>query len=562
MNFKNEVVKLLHENIELEREEIEKLVESPKDEKNGEFAFPCFSLAKKFKKAPNLIAKDIKEKLNSDLFVSIENVNGYVNFKIKEEILLKDTIENVLKLKDDYGKTDIGKNEKMVVEYSSVNIAKVMHVGHIRSAMIGNSISRILNFLNFDVVRVNHLGDYGTQFGKMIVAFKKWGDREVIEKNPVDELVKLYVRFHDEADKDDSLNDEARLWFLKLENNDSEAVELWQWMKDFSMVEFERVYKLLDVEFDSYAGESFYSDKMPAVLKELREKNILKKDEGAEIVDLSEYNMPPSLVTKSDGSSLYVTRDIAASIYRKKTYDFYKNIYVVGSPQQLHFKQWMKIVELMGYDWAKDCVHVMFGTVSMPEGKMSTREGRVVKLEDVLLDAINRIKNIIAEKNPNLKNKDEVAKEVGVGAVVFQELFNNRIKDYTFNSDKMLSTEGETGPYVQYTHARACSILKNNDVDVENIDYSLIKDENSMSLVRRINKFDEVVIESYQKYEPSIITRYVCNLAKTFNSFYNENRVLTDNKELTNARLALVKATKITIKNALYLLTIKAPEEL
>lgn len=563
MDFKNEVVCLLSSEIgELTAEEISEAIEVPKNSSMGDFAFPCFKLAKVFRKAPHMIAADIAEKLDSDVFEKIEAVAAYINFTIDKANYAKEVIGKIIESGDDYGQQKIGEKKKVIVEYSSVNIAKVMHIGHIRSAMIGNSLARIYHALDYDVVRINHLGDYGTQFGKMIVAYKLWGDKAVVEKNPVDELVKLYVKFHDEAEKDASLEDQAREWFVKLEQGDQEATELWQWMKDFSMVEFNRVYDLLDCAFDSFAGESFYSDKMPAILEELREKKIIKKDDGAEIVDLEEYGMPPSLITKRDGSSLYVTRDIAAAVYRKNTYDFYKNIYVVGAPQQLHFKQWMQIVRLMGYEWADDCEHVMFGIVSMEDGKMSTRKGRVVKLEDVLLKAIDSIKGVIEEKNPNLENKDLVAKQVGVGAVVFQELFHNRIKDYVFSWEKMLSAEGESGPYVQYAHARACSLLRNIDVEDVKVDYSVLSDDASMEVVRHLSKFEDTIVDAARKYEPSIITRYVTNLAQNFNTFYNANRISDQSPEIQAARLALVKAVKITIKNALHLITIEAPEQL
>jgi arginyl-tRNA synthetase len=416
--------------------------------------------------------------------------------------------------------------------------------------------------LNYDVVRINHLGDYGTQFGKMILAYKKWGDKKIIEKNPVDELVKLYVQFHEAVEVDPSLDEQARNWFMKLEQRDEEAVSIWQWMKDFSMIEFNRVYEMLNCEFDSFAGESFYSDKMPRMLDLMREKEILKKDDGAEIVDLEAYGLPPSLITKRDGSSLYVTRDIAAAVYRKETYDFKKNIYVVGAEQTLHFQQWIQILKLMGFEWAKDCVHVPFGLVNLEEGKMSTRLGRVVKLEDVLIKATESIKAIIEEKNPGLENKEIVAKQVGVGAVIFQELFHNRIKDYTFSWERMLSSEGETGPYVQYAHARACSLLRNLNFDEQNIDYSLLSDPASMDVVRQLSKFENVIVDAASKYEPSLITRYACQLAQLFNTFYNANRMADADEGLKQARLALVKAVKITLKNALYLITIEAPEQL
>ena len=563
MDFKKEISQLLKTQIEaMTLMEIEDAIEVPKHTKMGDYAFPCFKLAKAFKKAPNVIASDIAGALNSPTFEKIEGVGPYVNFTILPGVYSKEVLEKVLKLQDQYGQQDIGNQDKVIIEYSSVNIAKIMHVGHIRSAMIGNALSRIYKALNYDVVRINHLGDYGTQFGKMILAYKKWGDKNTIESNPVDELVKLYVQYHEEVEKDPSLDEQARNWFMKLEQGDEEAVSIWQWMKDYSMVEFNRVYQMLNCQFDSFAGESFYSDKMPRVLEMMREKNILKKDDGAEIVDLEPYGLPPSLITKRDGSSLYVTRDIAAAIYRKENYDFKKNIYVVGAEQTLHFQQWIQILKLMGFEWAKDCVHVPFGLVNLEEGKMSTRLGRVVKLEDVLIKATESIKEIIEEKNPNLENKELVAKQVGVGAVIFQELFHNRIKDYTFSWERMLSSEGETGPYVQYAHARACSLLRNLNFKNEDIDYSLLSDPTSMDVVRQLSKFEDVIQDAASKYEPSLITRYACQLAQLFNTFYNANRMADVNDNLKQARLALVKAVKITLKNALYLITIEAPEQL
>lgn len=564
MDFKSEAVKLLALHIkDLSEDEIFDSIEVPKHTNMGDFAFPCFKLAKTFRKAPNMIAAEVATKLGvNDVFEKIEAVGAYVNLTINKSSYAKSVIEKILELGDDYGKQNIGENKKVIVEFSSVNIAKIMHVGHIRSAMIGNSLSRVYDALGYDVVRINHLGDYGTQFGKMILSYKLWGDKAVVEKNPVDELVKLYVRFHNEVEKDPSLDDQARAWFKRLEGGDPEAMELWQWMKDFSMTEFNRVYKMLNCEFDSFDGESFYSDKMPAILDELRAKNIVKKDAGAEIVDLEEYGMPPSLITKSDGSSLYVTRDIAAAVYRKDTYDFYKNIYVVGAEQQLHFKQWIQIVKLMGHEWADDCEHVMFGLVSMEDGKMSTREGRVVKLEDVLIKAIESMKAIIEEKNPGLANKEEVARQVGIGAVVFQELFHSRIKDYVFSWEKMLSAEGESGPYVQYAHARACSLIKNIDIPNVEVDYSLLNDEASMEVIRQLSKFEAVIQDAARKNEPSVITRYVCTLAQMFNTFYNANRISDQPHEVQAARISLVKSVKITIKNALNLITIEAPEQL
>ena len=565
IDFKQTIAELLNAQIEdMSTEEIYETLEYPKHEDMGDYAFPCFKLAKVFRKAPNMISADLVEKIGKhEYFENIEAVAAYINFKIDKGVFAKSVLDAISEQGDAYGSTNIGNDKNLIVEFSSVNIAKAFHMGHIRSTMIGNALYKIFGFLGYNAISINHLGDYGTQFGKMIVAYKKWGNKDVILKDPVRELVKLYVKFHDEAEADETLNDTAREWFTKLENGDQEAYDLWAWMKELSLVEFDRVYDLLGVHFDSYAGESFYSDKIPAVLAEMREKDVMKKSEGAEIVDLEDHNMPPALITKKDGSSLYITRDIAAAMYRKNHYNFEKNIYVVGAPQQLHFKQWMKIIELMGHDWAKDCVHVDFGTVSLEEGSMSTRKGRVIYLEEVLQKSIDSTRAIIDEKNPNLDNKDEVAKQVGVGAVVYQELSNNRIKDYTFSWEATLSFEGETGPYVMYTHARSCSVLRKADIDFKsNIDYSHLSDDASKDVVRLLSKFPEVVLEAARKYEPSMITRYVTNLAQRFNRFYHDNPILVEDVELKKARLALVDATRQTIKTGLNLVGLAAPERM
>lgn len=565
IHFKEEIAKGLEPHIEtMTAGEIEEAIEYPKYAHLGDFAFPCFRLAKVFRKSPQLIAESLAEHFaDHELFSSVEAAGGYLNFKIDPGTFARSVLETVNAAGEAYGRSDLGAGQTVIVEFSSTNIAKPFHMGHIRSTMIGNSLYRIHKALGYDTIAINHLGDYGTQFGKLIVAFKLWGDRETIEQNPIPELLKLYVRFHEEAEKNPEMDNEARAWFLKLEQGDQEAYDLWKWIKDVSLMEFNRVYEMLGVHFDSYAGESFYSDKMPAVLTELREKNVLQKSDGAEIVDLEPYGMPPALVTKSDGSTLYITRDIAAAIYRKKHYDFDKNIYVVGSQQRLHFQQWFKIVELMGYDWYKDCIHVDFGMVALEEGSLSTRRGRVVFLEDVLNKAVEKTKEIIEEKNPNLENKDEVAKQVGVGAVVFQELSNNRIKDYTFSWDSTLSFEGDSGPYVQYTYARSQSVLKKAGAyDLQGADYGLLDDEASLEVVRLIAKYPEVIEDASRKYEPSLITRHIADLAKAFNKFYHDNAILVDDAELRKARLALVKATGQTIKNGLYLISLEAPEEM
>lgn len=564
-DFKLEVADIIKAQVsDLSLEEIISLIEIPPNKDMGDYAFPCFKLAKAFRKAPNMIANDLAEKMEkNDLIEKVETAGAYINFFIDKSSLAKSVVTEVLEKKEDYGKTNIGEGKKVIVEFSSPNIAKPFHIGHIRTTVIGNALYKAYKALGFDTVRINHLGDYGTQFGKLIVAFKRWGDEEEVKQAPIKTLLKLYVQFHDEAEKDPSIDEEARMWFKKLEDGEEEAVKLWKWFKDASLEEFNKVYDILGIEFDSYAGESFYSDKMPRMIDIMNEKGILKDSQGAKIVDLEEYNMPPALITKSDGSTLYLTRDIAAATYRKETYDFYKNIYVVGSQQILHFKQWMKVVELMGGEWAKDCVHVPFGMVALEEGTMSTRKGRVVFLEDVLNRAINTTKEIIEKKNPNLENIDTVAKQIGVGAVVFQELSNNRIKDYTFSWDRTLNFDGETGPYVQYTHTRACSVLrKANEEVTADVDFSVISDADSTNVIKEIGNFPKAVQDVIKDNEPHIIARYVVDLAQAFNKFYHENSIIVEDEKVRKARLALVLATKQTIKNALSLLGIEAPERM
>lgn len=565
LDFKKEVVNLVSQVVEgLDHEEIESLIEIPPNYNMGDYAFPCFKLAKIYRKAPNLIAEDLVNKIDGgDNFERIENVGPYINFFINKAKLTEVVLKAIAEEGNRYGSINVGKGRTAIVEFSSPNIAKPFHIGHIRTTVIGNSIEKIFKFQGYNTVRINHLGDYGTQFGMLIAAYKKWGDAEVIEKDPINELLKLYVKFNAEAEKDENLKEEARYWFKELEDGNEEALELWQWIRDISLKEFNKVYKLLNIEFDSYAGESFYSDKMDRVIRELEEKNLLQDSKGAKIVDLEPYGMPPALIKKSDGSTLYITRDIAAAIYRKEHYDFYKNIYVVASQQNLHFKQLIKIIDLMGYDWAYDCVHIPFGMVSLEDGTLSTRQGRVVFLEDVLNKAIESTLKIIEERNPDLENKEEVAKQVGVGAVIFQELFNNRIKDYVFSWERTLSFEGETGPYVQYTHARANSLLEKGDFNLgDEIDFNLLKEEDEINLVRLLYNFPSAVLDALEKYEPSFITRYVVEVAKAFNKFYNSCPILNEEEELKKARLNLVYATKTVIKTALYLLGIEAPNKM
>lgn len=564
-DFKVSIANCLKEKIEeLSLEEILGLIEIPPNKDMGDYAFPCFKLAKVFRKAPNMIASELSETIEAKGDISkVMPMGGYVNFFIDKSQLANNVINNVLTQKDAYGHGNMGEGKTVVIDFSSPNIAKPFHIGHIRTTVIGNALYKIYDSQGYDTVRINHLGDYGTQFGKLIVAFKLWGDKEAVESNPIPELLKLYVRFHDEAEQKPEMEDEARAWFTKLENGDPEAKELWQWFRDESLKEFSRVYDLLDIEFDSYNGESFYSDKMDDVIKTIKDKGLLKESKGTNIVDLEEYNMPPALITKNDGSTLYMTRDLAAAVYRKNTYDFDKCIYVVGSQQALHFQQLFKVLELMGFDWAKDLIHVQFGMVALEEGTMSTRKGRVVFLEDVLKQAIEKTKETILAKNPEAKNVDTIAKQVGVGAVVFQELSNSRIKDYTFSWERTLSFEGETGPYVQYTHARCCAVLrKANEKVTSDINYELLTNDDSVEVLKIIASFNKSIVSALNKNEPHIVTRFVLDLAQAFNKFYHDNPILVDDLELRKARLALVDATRQTLENGLKLLGMHAPERM
>lgn len=568
MDFKQKIAEIfVSEDTDLTIDEVLQMIETPPSADMGDYAVPCFKFAKKFRKAPAIIASEMTEKIGKvEEFEKIMSAGPYVNFFVDKTHFAEKVLKAAYAEKEKFGSTDVGAGKTVIVEFSSPNIAKPFHIGHIRSTVIGNSIYKIYTYMGYNTVAINHLGDYGTQFGMLISAYKKWGSDEVkaaIEANPIPELLKLYVRYNQEAETHPEYKEEARHWFKELENGNDEAHELWLWFREVSLKEFNRVYDMFGIKYDSYAGESFYSDKMPAVMEELKEKGLLKDSEGAKIVDLSEYNMTDAVVQKSDGSTLYVTRDIAAAMYRKKTYDFYKNIYVVASQQKLHFEQWRKIIELMGYDWAKDCVHVMFGMVSLEDGVLATRKGRVVFLEDVLNKAIEKTKMIIEERNPDLENKDEVAKQVGVGAVVFQELFNNRIKDYVFSWDKTLSFEGETGPYVQYTYARTCSILRKSEVEVtDNVDYSILSDKGAFNVIKKLEGFKVAVLGAHDKYEPFFISRYIVGLAQEFNRFYHDCPILVDDENVKMARLLLTKSVNTVLKAGMSLLGMEAPEKM
>ena len=572
IDFKKEIAEIIAKNLEgLTEDEIKSMIEIPQDQSMGDYAFPCFRLAKTMRKAPNLIAAELAEKLQGEqLFSEVSPVNAYVNMFVSREEMIKSTVSEVLEEKENFGRSDIGGNKKVIVEFSSPNIAKPFHIGHIRSTVIGNSLSKIYDALGYDVFKINHLGDYGTQFGKMICAYRRWGNREDVINSPIKTLLGYYTKFHVEVEEHPELEGEARAIFTKLEQGSKEEVELWQWFREESLKEFQRVYDMLGIEFDSYNGESFYSDKMPRFEKELSDKGLLHESNGAQVVDLEEYKLGTALIKKSDGSSLYITRDIAAAVYRKENYDFYKNIYVVATQQNLHFQQLFKILELMGYDWANQCVHVPFGMVRLEEGTMSTRHGRVVFLEDVLNGAIEKTREIIEEKNPNIENLEEITSQVGIGAVVFNELSNNRIKDYTFKWDQILNFDGETGPYVQYTHARCASLLRKAGEDIvakaqdpKNVDFALLaKSDSAYELTKLIYAFPGVVEQAGEKYEPSIITRHIIDIAQCFNKFYHDEHIIVDDEVEKTSKIALVIATKRVIATGIGLLGMKAPERM
>jgi arginyl-tRNA synthetase len=569
MDYKKVVAERIKQLVDLEIETIENLIETPPRPEMGEFAFPCFQLAKTMKKAPNMIAKDLKEKIEKEGFEKIECFGPYLNFFLDKGVFIKKTIEKVLEEGESYGSSKIGEGKNMVVEYSSPNIAKPFHVGHLFTTAIGNSLYKILSFEGYNCTGINHLGDWGTQFGKLIYAYKNWGDEVALEKDPIRELLRIYVKFHAEAEIDDTLNEEGRMYFKKLEEGSAEEVALWTRFKDLSLVEFKKLYETLNVNFDSYAGESFYCDKMDDVIKDIESKGLLVESNGAKVVMLDEYNMPPCIIRKADGATIYATRDLAAATYRKKTYDFHKNIYVVGKDQALHFKQVFTTLKLMGNKWADDCVHVPFGTVRFADKKLSTRKGDVIFLDELLSEAVAKTLEIINEKNPELENKDDVAKKVGIGAIMFTYLKNHRERDIVFNWEEMLSFDGETGPYVQYTYARAKSILRkvreNSNFDETNVevDYSTLNSKEEFELVKQLEGFQNSILYAIEKLEPSVVTRYVIDVAKSFNKFYNQHNIANlENESAKLAKIKMVEATCTVIKNALGLIGIEVVDRM
>jgi arginyl-tRNA synthetase len=549
-------------------QEIYALLEYPPDPAMGDLSLPCFRLSKLLRQAPQAIAEQFMKELSDAVIERTESVSGYFNIFLNKRVMAESIVNAILREQDRYGAQTIGEGKTVVIDFSSPNIAKPFHVGHLRSTVIGRALYRIFSFLGYHCVGINHLGDWGTQFGKLIAAYRLWGDPAKLEQNGIDELLRLYVRFHEEAEKDPALEEQARAWFAKMEQGDEEALRLWKQFVEISLNEFQIIYDLLGVQFDSIAGESFYNDKIAAVVEELKQKQLLEEDQGAWLVRLDAYDMAPALILKQDGSSLYHTRDLAAAIYRKKTYDFDKAIYVTDYAQNLHFQQWFKIIELMGYEWAKDLVHVPFGRVSLEGMSLSTRKGNVVKLEDVLKESIQKTLAIIEAKNPDLPNKQKVAEQVGVGAVIFNDLSANRIKDIVFSWEDALNFDGETGPYVQYTHARACSLLRKAngsetiglDLGDRGFDPALLLDAEALGVLKELSLFPERIVQSMEKLEPSVISRYLIDLAQQFNRFYHAHPILVEDTALRTARLTLVKCVQITLRNGMRLIGLESPE--
>ena len=561
MDYKKYIAEKLH--IEgVSESEIYELIALPPNTEMGDYALPCFKFAKLLRKSPVMIAETLRASFATDDVVSeVSAVNGYLNFKINKSGFVRQTLDRIFAEKDAYGASDVGAGKTVCIDYSSINIAKPFHIGHLSTTVLGGALYRIFNALGYKAVGINHLGDYGTQFGKLISAYKRWGNKDEIERGGIRALNELYVRFHREAEEHPEYDDEARAYFKKIEQGDEECLALFKWFKELTLKDVQKIYEMLDIRFDSYAGESFYSDKMQPIIDELNEKGLLVESRGAQVVDLEEYGMPPCIILKSDGTTLYATRDMAAAQYRKNVYDFDKCLYVVAYQQNLHFKQFFKALELMGKEWAKDLVHVAYGMVSLEEGTMSTRKGNVVFLEDVIKKCIEKAYTIIDQKNPDLENKEEVAKKVGVGAVIFGALYNNKIKDIVFSYDKVLNFDGETSVYVQYTCARANSVLLKGGVPLvyEIPELSTVE----IDLVKAIATLPETVKDAAEKYEPSLIARFAVDVAQKFNKFYFDCKILSAEDETTkNFRLALTNATLQALKNAFALLGIGIPEKM
>ena len=545
-------------------EDFASYLEYPPDDKLGDLAFPCFKLSKAMRMGPPMIAAKLSEELTDDIIAKVDVVGGYLNIFISAEYLAGSLMPEIIAKGDKYGSFDFGEGKNVVLDYSSPNVAKPFHIGHLGTTVIGHSIKKLHEFCGYNCIGVNHLGDWGTQFGKLIVAYRKWGSREKIEEIGIDELVNIYVKFHEEAEKDPSLEDEARAEFTRLEQGDEGNTELWKWFIDISIKEYKRTYAQLNIEFDHYLGESFYFSQTPAVVNELKEKNLLTVDDGASIVNLEEYNMPPCLILKKDGSTIYHTRDIAAALYRKKTHDFAKCIYVTSAGQSLHFAQLFKVIELMGYDWAKDMIHVPYGTVSINGAKLATRTGNVILLKELFAESIEKVGKIMEEKNAALENKEEVAEAVGVGAIIFHYLMNSRIKDINFILEDALNFDGNTGPYAQYTYARTCSIIeKAGGVPEIKPDASMVTDHAEAALLKVLSIFPEKVLGALNDLEPSVITRYILDVCAAFNHFYHECQIVTAPDAVTrNFRVALTSCVRTVLGSAFGLICMKKTEKI
>lgn len=550
----------------IEDNDLASYIVATQDDSKGDYSLPCFRFAKQMRMSPQAIADKCVQALSADgVIMDSQSVNGYVNVFVDKQALVLDVINDIRSQGDNYGLSNEGNGKTICIDYSSVNIAKSLHIGHLGTTAIGGSLYKLYNALGYKVVGINHLGDYGTQFGKMIVAYKLWGDDKRIKKLGAKGLQELYVKFHQEEEKDPKLTDQAREWFVKIEKGDKEALKLFDYFKQITLDDVKRTYKRLNVQFDSWDGESFFNDKMDKPLQYLQDKGLITVSDGAKVVDLSQYDMPPCLLVKSDGSSLYATRDIAAAFYRKQTYNFDKCLYVVAYQQNLHFQQIFKVLELAGLPWAKDLYHVAYGMVSLQDGAMSTRKGNTVFLEDVLNMAVKKSLDIITDKNPDLPDKQQIAEQVGVGAVIFSALENARIKDITFTFDRVLNFDGETAPYLQYTHARCCSLFDKAGMSYYTRimpDYSVLNNQECARLAKLLSRFPTVISESAYKYEPSILSKYLIDLAQGFSRFYNEHRIICDDLTRQNALLAMVDAVRTVLKKGLSLLGIDAPQKM
>lgn len=568
IDFKQKIAEQISIATNIPEEQIYGYIEVPSDENMGDFAFPCFKLAKELKKAPQIIAQELKEKITFEkgLIKDTQVVNGYLNFTIESSAMVKTVLQEANEKQGHYGQSNIGAGKNIVIDYSSPNIAKPFHIGHLRSTVIGNALYRIHKALGYNCIGVNHLGDYGTQFGKLIEGYKRWGSEYHIEENPIDELTKIYVRINNLCNEDESVLEECRNNFRKLEEKDEYCVSLWTKFRELSLKEFQKVYDLLQVNFDSWNGEAFYSDKMQEIIDKLKEKDLLVPSEGAMVVDLSDEDMPPCIIEKTNGSTTYATRDLAAILYRARTYDFDKVLYLTSYEQILHFKQIFEVAKDLDLDekYTNGLVHIPFGMVQLKTGKMSTREGNIIKLQDLLNEAISRVRDIMEEKNPNLENKEEIAKQIGIGAVIFNDLYNSRIKDEIFDWDTMLNFNGETGPYMQYIYVRTKSLLEKAGYtpDLKDIDITKLEDEASIKVIKQIYKFQDIIKQSAEKYEPYIIARYLIALAQAFSSFYNENKILGEEKEIQDARLYLTYVTGLVLKSGAKLLGIQMPDRM